>query len=168
MNNEVTCKIKNAKVLTRGTWRNFSGTESDYNRAGDRNFTISIPEDLAKQMMADGWDIHVREPENKDYDTEYTLKVSLKYNFRPPLVYFVTDGRKRQVSEDEVGALDRAYIDGADLLLRQYNWTYHNKSGVKACLVIGYFHLVDSDYEDPFADDYANFMDDVPFDTDER
>lgn len=163
-------KLKDVRVLTRGNWRNFSGHADTYNREGDRNFTISIPQDVAEEMISEGWDIRVREPKSEEYDTEYTLKIRLKYhdyNGNPmrnqPVVYFVQDGHRRMVEEDEVSVLDHASIGSADLVIRQYPYNFGGRSGVSTSLVIGYFKLVTSDFDDPFEDEYLDDSE-IPFD----
>lgn len=168
-----TCTLKDVRVLTRGSWRNFGGHDDGvYNREGDRNFTISLDKDVAEQMIADGWDIRVREPKSDEYETEYTLKIRIKYRNRDgepmpaslrPVVYFVTDGQRRVVDEEEVGALDQASISKANLVIRQYPWTYGKKTGVSTSLAIGYFYLEMTEFDDPFASDFLEDIE-IPFD----
>ena len=50
---EGTILIENARIV----FRNFEGKEGPYNRAGDRNFCVLLDDDLAGQLLADGWNI---------------------------------------------------------------------------------------------------------------
>ena len=38
-------------------FRNFEGKEGQYNRKGDRNFAVILPQDVAHQMLKDGWNV---------------------------------------------------------------------------------------------------------------
>ena len=50
--------IENANIF----WLNFSGAERQYNPPGRRNFCVDLDEELAQQLMSEGWNVHVREP----------------------------------------------------------------------------------------------------------
>jgi hypothetical protein len=43
-------------------FRNFAGKEGQYNREGDRNFGVILPDDVAQQMLADGWNVKYLKP----------------------------------------------------------------------------------------------------------
>ena len=46
-------RIDNARVV----FRNFEGAEGKFNPAGNRNFCVFLPDEIAKDMERDGWSI---------------------------------------------------------------------------------------------------------------
>ncbi len=45
-----TFMVEDARLI----FRNFAGKEGQYNREGDRNFAVILPDDVAEQMEKDG------------------------------------------------------------------------------------------------------------------
>ena len=136
-------KIENAHIL----FRNFSGRESKYNRAGQRNFCVYID---------DGWNIRVREPREEGEAPRHYLQVAVSFDNIPPTVYMLTKRKKVKLDEESIDTLDFAEIRNIDLTIRPYNWiiqegTKNEKSGVKAYLRTMYV-IID---EDEFAEKYA-------------
>lgn len=145
--------IENARIL----FRNFSGRESKYNRAGQRNFCVYIDDPAdAQKLIDDGWNIRVREPRDGDEELRYYLQVAVSFENIPPTIYMLTKRKKVKLNEETVDALDFAEILNVDLTIRPYNWiiqegTKNEKSGVKAYLRTMYV-IID---EDEFAEKYA-------------
>lgn len=116
-------------------YRNFSGIGGKYNREGDRNFAVIIPnEDIANQLSEEGWNVKIKPPRD-DQDTPFMfLPVKVKFNDRGPAVYLVSGEKRNKLSEETVGCLDDVDILSVDLDVRPYDWEVNGKTGRTAYL----------------------------------
>lgn len=119
-------------------FRNFSGKEGQYNREGDRNFGVILPDGVAEAMLADGWNVKYLKPREGDDEeleeaTPY-IQVSVNFKNRPPTIVVITSRARTRLSEDTVATLDWAEFKTVDLICNPYNWEVGDKSGVKAYL----------------------------------
>lgn len=148
--------IENAQII----WKNFSGEESQYNRAGKRTFCVIIedPED-ARNLSDAGWNVKVRQPRDIDEEPTHYIQVETSYRNFPPHVYMFTRRKKTLLTEETIGCLDHMRFKNADIVIRPYNWDVNGKVGVKAYLKELYV-TVEEDY---FADKYA--MEEYPGET---
>ena len=133
--------VENARII----FRNFTGEEKKFNRAGDRNFCVIIDDpDMAQKLIEDGWNIRALAPrEEGDLPTHY-LPIKVAYNNYPPTVYLVTmlNGKMRNkvsLDEESISLLDKADLVSADLTIRPYCWDVNGKEGIAAYLKTGYF-----------------------------
>lgn len=127
--NEKVVNIENARIF----WKNFSGKESRYNREGDRNFEVEIPdEQVAQEMAADGWNVKIQPPREEGDTPRYHMPVAVSYRNYPPSIYKVTSHRKVLLDEETVGSLDRDEIINVDLVLRGSSWEVNGNTGIKA------------------------------------
>ena len=149
-NEQMEIRIDNAKIA----FRNFSGAEGKFNPAGNRNFAVFLPDDIAVKMENDGWNVRWL---NSYPDEPPQAMISVKLNFGnyPPNIMLVSDGKMSQLNEETVKVLDFAELAQVDLILRSYNWSVSGKSGVKAYLKTGCFVLV----VDELAKKYSNSID---------
>lgn len=124
-------QIDDARII----YRNFSGRADKYNREGDRNFAVLIPDEaLAESLVAEGWNVRIRPP-REDGDAPFMyLPVKVKFNDRGPNVYLVTGDRMNKLDEDSVCCLDNVDILSVDMDLRPYNWEVNGKTGRTAYL----------------------------------
>ena len=130
-------RIDNAKIA----FRNFAGAEGKFNPAGNRNFCVFLPEDVAKSMEAEGWNIRWLNS-YPDEPAQGIISVKLNFGNYPPNIILISDGKMTRLDENTVDTLDFAELEKVDLILRGYEWNVSGKHGIKAYLKTGYFILV--------------------------
>lgn len=136
--------IENAEIL----FRNFSGEEKQFNRAGDRNFCVILNEDDAEALRADGWPVkRLKVREGVDDIPRPYMQVKVSFGAIPPRIMMITDHNRKDLDESNVNILDWAELERVDLIIRPYNWEMNGRSGIKPYLKAGYFKIV----EDKFA-----------------
>lgn len=133
-------------------FRNFSGKEGKYNREGDRNFCVLLPEDIAEQMLADGWNIRYLQPREEGDEPQGYVQVAVNFNGRPPRIVMITSRGKTHLDESMVDILDWADIVKVDAILRPYQWEVNGKTGVKAYLQAIYVTIEEDDLERKYGD----------------
>lgn len=123
--------IDDARII----FRNFEGRGGDYNREGDRNFQLIIPDkEMADVLVSNGWNVKIKPGVNPDDDPRMSLRVKVKFNEYGPDIYLVSGKNRRNLSEDEAYSLDRMTIKRVDMDIRPYDWTVNGKTGRTAYL----------------------------------
>ena len=109
-------KIENAHIL----FRNFSGRESKYNRAGQRNFCVYIDDPVdAQHFIDEGWNVRVRPPREDGEEPRYYIQVAVSFDNIPPTIYMLTKRKKVKLDEESIDTLDFAEIRNIDLTSRE-------------------------------------------------
>lgn len=124
------CVLENVRIV----FRNFSGAEGKYNRAGDRNFAVLLDDETAQAMANDGWNVKYLKPREEDEAPQAYLQVKVSYKGRPPKVVMITSRGKSNLGEDMVSILDWTEIKNVDMTLNPYEWEVNGKTGVTAYL----------------------------------
>lgn len=125
-----TFMVEDARII----FRNFAGRKSQYNKEGDRNFAVILPEDVAQQMLIDGWNVKYLEARDEGEPEIPFVRIAVRYDVRPPRVVVITDTTRTQLDEASVEILDWANIKTLDLIARGSNWSVNGKDGIKAYL----------------------------------
>ena len=149
-NKKLEVRIDNARIA----FRNFAGAEGKFNPAGNRNFCVFLPDDVTKDMEADGWNIRWLNS-YPDEPAQGMISVKLNFGNYPPNIVLVSDGKMTRLDEHNVNVLDFAELEQVDLIIRGYEWNVSGKSGIKAYLKTGYFVL----RIDELAKKYSNSLD---------
>lgn len=111
-------QIDNARI----TYRNFRGVGSPFNREGERNFSLIIPDqgiadaflkDVSK--YGDSWNVKIKAPREEGDTPWIHLPVKVKFNGRGPNIYLKTGHVRRKLDEDSVGILDNIDILNIDM-----------------------------------------------------
>jgi hypothetical protein len=125
-----TFQVDDARLL----FRNFSGKEGQYNKEGERSFSVVLTPTVAEQMIEDGWNVKYLSSRDEEEEDTPIIQVSVRFDIRPPRVVLITDSGRTQLDEDTIAALDWVDIKVADLIARGYQWSVNGKSGTKAYL----------------------------------
>lgn len=141
-------QIDNATII----WRNFKGREQQYNRPGDRNFSLLIDDiEIAEALQNEGWNIKIKPPREEGDVPFMHLPVKVKFNEKGPHMYLVTNGRKVKLTEETAETLDHIDILNVDLDIRPYDWEVNGNTGRTA-----YLQSIEVTQDvDRFADRYA-------------
>ena len=124
-------QIDDARLI----YRNFTGAGSKFNREGDRNFAVVIPDkETADALVEEGYNVKIKPPRDADDEPFMYLPVKIKFNDRGPNVFLETGKAKNRLSEDTISCLDNVDILSADLDIRPYDWEVNGKEGRTAYL----------------------------------
>lgn len=136
--------LEDVKII----FRNFSGLEGMYNKAGDRNFAVVLPMPIAEQMVRDGWNVKIKPPNAEGEQQDPFLPVTVKMDGRrPPLIRMLTSRGATDLDEESVGVLDFADIAQIDLIIRPYDWDVNGAKGRKAYLQDMYVTIIENPLE---------------------
>ena len=124
-------QIDDARII----YRNFAGRGDKFNREGDRNFAVVIPEEeMAAQLTDLGWNVKIKPAREEGDMPSMFLPVKVKFNRRGPNVYLQTGRNKNRLDEESIGLLDDIDIVSVNLDIRPYDWDVNGKSGRTAYL----------------------------------
>ena len=141
--------IEDANII----FRNFSGDESKFNRAGDRNFHVVIDDpDFADELTKLGWNVKEHLPKDKDDEPYYTVKCTVSYKLRPPKICLYSGRRRTNLDEDTIEELDYVDIVTCDLELNGSRWEVNGNVGIKAYVSELHVTMNQSAFDDKYSD----------------
>jgi len=145
--NKKTFMIEGARIV----FRNFAGKEDKYNREGDRNFAIILPQDTADILTSDGWNVkYLTSREENEPNTPY-LSIAVSFKNRPPRIVMLTSQARTNLTEESVEVLDWAEIENVDLIATPYEWSVNGKTGIKAYLKSLFVTISEDELEQKYA-----------------
>ena len=124
-------EIEDARII----YRNFEGVASKFNREGDRNFAVIVPNDEIKDILVEaGWNVKIKPPRDEDDTPFMVIPVKVKFNNRGPAAYLRSGETVTRLNEETIGILDEIDIQSVSMDLRPYDWDVNGKTGRTAYL----------------------------------
>lgn len=124
-------QINDARIA----YRNFRGEAGKYNREGDRNFSLIIPnEEMADDLAKEGWNVKIKPPRDEEDSAFITLPIKVRFNDKGPHIYLKTGDRVNRLDKESVGMLDDIDISSVSMDVRPYHWEVNGKTGTTAYL----------------------------------
>ena len=116
-----------------GSFRNFSGVATAYNKSGERKFSVFLPEEVANDLEDIGWYIKRKPPYREGGDPQNQLDIAIGFDRWPPEVKIkADDGTVTYLNKDSIGILDSMDIEDARVEIRPYNWDVNGMQGLSA------------------------------------
>lgn len=145
-------RIEGAKLI----FKNFAGKGTQYNAEGNREFGVLLDDELAADLLNDGWNVKYLKPKEDDpekYEQPW-LKVKVKFGQIPPICQLINSRGKVKLDEDTIDQLDWSYIENCDLIIRPYNYPAMagRPAGVAAYLKAIYVTVQEDEFEKKYAD----------------
>lgn len=114
--------VENAVIV----WTNFAGAPTKFNpQGGKRTFNLVVTKDIADTLVANGWNVKERMPEDPADESLYFTEVVVNMDSSiPPTVNLVTEHRgKHSVTKLDavsVGDLDNYIYENVDVVVHPY------------------------------------------------
>ena len=137
-------KLSNGDLSVEGAaiiYKNFDGGPTKFNPAGGkRTFSLVVPQDIADQLVADGWNVKVRHsedgPEDDMFYTEIVVNLESQY---PPKLHLITRFAEREsmieLDASNIKELDNNFLYNVDLIIHPFN---HGRVNAAGATVKGY------------------------------
>ena len=124
-------EIEDARII----YRNFEGVASKFNREGDRNFAVIVPNDEIKDILVEaGWNVQIKPPRDEEDTPFMFIPVKVTFNNRGPAAYLRSGETVTRLNEETIGILDEIDIQSVSMDLRPYDWDVNGKTGRTAYL----------------------------------
>lgn len=136
--------------------RNFRGEAERFNDEGDRYFAIAIPVDQVDKLKELGYNVKVWNKKAAPEEQIMSLTIKVNYDWYPPQIVVIRNGRKIELGENEVKMLDWADIEKCDIVIRGKVWdddTGRRSAMLKTMFVTIAQSRLEARYEDvPYED----------------
>lgn len=123
-------QINDARIV----FKNFRGEGGKFNKEGDRNFALVIPdEEMAEALQNDvnkygaGWNVKIRPPREEGDEPFIYLPVKVKFNERGPVVFLQSGDHRVKLKEETIAMLDDIDIAYVELDIRPYDSEINGK-----------------------------------------
>lgn len=148
-------QVDDARII----YRNFSGREGTYNKAGDRSFCLIIDDqEIANQLIEEGFNVKIKESREEGGDPFMYLQVKVKYHPKGseferlnPTAVLISGRNRIALDAESINILDGIDISRIDMDISGSNYNVLGREGKSAYLKKIYV----TQEEDRFATRYA-------------
>ncbi len=150
MENNKIVSIENTRFIFE---TNFSGDPRRDKFGSDKRYAnIIIPEELARELADEGFNVRNTEPKDSEYEKTYFVRASVNYDSKfPPRIFLVSgDNPPEQLDSESVGIIDTMYIKNVNVILSKY----YNVKMDKWSLYVRTMYVEQELDDDPFAARY--------------
>lgn len=141
--------FENAAII----YRNFEGREGKFNKEGDQNFALLLPEEFVDEAINEGWNVKRQRSYEDREGGERTgapyVAVHIGFKIRPPRMVMITEtSRSRTILDQETCfAVDFADIEFVDVTIAPVPYDINGRKGIKIWLRTIYV-MIREDYLD--------------------
>lgn len=140
-------------VNVKWAWSNFDGNDN-FNGPGNYSFTITLPEETAKEMLALGW---TGIKENEGYEEgdppEWTLRIKISYKYEAPKIFLIKNNRRVRVEEErDLHDIRRDMTDQIDVIITPSRWVNGPRTGITAYVKEMYAKVRESKFAEKYSD----------------
>lgn len=150
MENNKIVSIENTRFIFE---TNFSGDPRRDKFGSDKRYAnIIIPEELAEELVDEGFNVRHTDPKDSKYEKTYFVKASVNYDSKfPPRIFLVSgDNPPELLDSESVGVIDTMYIRNVNVILSKY----YNTKIDKWSLYVRTMYVEQELDNDPFAARY--------------
>lgn len=147
-------------ITVKWAFSHFDGREDTFNGAGEHNFTIVLPDDVAEKLRAEGWAIRDTAGYEEGDPDEHLLKVKISDKFEMPKIFLLKGTRKIQVDGRKPGDIyirdlqdiRRDTCEQIDVIITPSRWVNGQNSGITAYVKELYAKVRESRFAAKYAD----------------
>ncbi len=150
MENNKLISIENTRFIFE---TNFSGDPRRDKFGSDKRYcNIVIPEQLAEELIDEGFNVRSTDPKDGEYEKTYFVKATVNYDSKfPPRIYLVSgDNPPALLDSESVCNIDTMYIRNVNVILSKY----YNAKTDKWSLYVRTMYIEQELDSDPFAARY--------------
>lgn len=145
-------EIELEDIDVKWSFSHFDGRADTFNDEGDHNFQIILPEETARELAAEGWNVREMDPYEEGDPPEYLLKVKISYKYEAPKIYLIKGDRKFRADEADLSDIRRDTCEQIDVIITPSRWVNGNRSGVSAYVKELYAKVRESRFEHKYSD----------------
>jgi hypothetical protein len=139
-------------VKVKWAFSHFDGREDTFNAQGDHNFQIILPDDIAKQLLDDGWNVRSMPGYEEGDPEEHLLKVKISYKYEPPKIYLIKGDRKLRAEQRDLADIRRDTCERIDIIITPSRWVAGGSTGITAYAKELYAKVKESRFSAMYAD----------------